>query len=80
MEKGVSTKQALQLNKISKFDCFFLFQMDRTALTDGCFTLPDVLSPPDSSYFSEVCLLFLVHETLIPQLCPTKREQDQVIR
>ena len=39
--------------------------MDKLALQDGNFSLPEVLAPPESNYFSEVCFIFLVAETLL---------------
>jgi hypothetical protein len=39
--------------------------MDSEALQEGEFNLPNVLRPPESSYFGDVCLIFLVNETLL---------------
>jgi hypothetical protein len=55
------------LNRLSKYDCFLIFQLDSIALQEGQFELPEVLQPPDSNYFSEVCFVFMVKETTITQ-------------
>jgi len=55
------------LNRLSKYDCFLIFQLDSIALQEGQFELPEVLQPPDSNYFSEVCFVFLVNETTLQQ-------------
>ena len=71
-EKGVCTHQASQLHTLSKFDCFLLFQMDKQALTEGQFDLPQVLHPTEGSFFPEVCIVFLVNENLIKEVCQSQ--------
>ena len=63
-EKGAFTDQARIMDGISKHDCFFLFNMDLASLKDGQFNLPEVLQPPESSYFSEVCMIFFISESI----------------
>lgn len=65
VEKGAFTTQALQLSKLSKYDCYLIFQLDSIALQDKNLNLPTVLLPPDSNYFAEVGFIFLVGETIL---------------
>ena len=67
------------IGTISKFDCFLIFQMDSLALQDGQFDLPKVLEPPESNYFADVCLIFLVNEAMFHQKLTTEAEQQQVL-
>jgi hypothetical protein len=61
-EKGAFTDQARIMDGMSKYDCFFLFQMDFTALQEDQFKLPEILTPPDSNFFQEVCMIFFINE------------------
>ena len=53
--------------------------MDAYALQEGQFELPPVLQPPDSSYFSEVCLLFLINEPTLQEVLTTNEHQARVL-
>lgn len=73
-EKSAPTGQARILNGIQKYECFFIFQMDRIALMEGQFKMPEVLEPPDSNYFQEICMIFMINQPVIMEITSN---QDQ---